>query len=813
MRMSSRLPLTRPKGRVAISLVLAALCVVTVSASAEGQTRGETRVSMTLRPQRGDVPIDGEPIVVEGVVSRADGTDAEMDGVVRLGVGEIDGTGAPSAEIAPDGSFVLPAFELPAIPEGADGWEISVAYEGGRGLSPSTSPASMVEVDESDPAITLTSRANPSPFGEPVTFRADVARVRDGEVPDGSVLFTVDGVTGPQLPLDSEGAAEWSAALGIGRHVVSVDYAPSRDDVTTAHAEVEQLVSPPDGKVDGGLTLLPEQLSRSPVAYRFTGRLVLPDGYAAERGCSGSVEVRMTQGRKSVSESAPLDKGCGYALKATWASRRLDPDGVITVRAAFSGNHSVRRTATARGFTLIPFNHRPLPGVHRRWIVSLGESYVSGEGGRWAGNSNTSPSSVDALGPHAYDDNATNSLSNPPGAPTPGTFELIPGCHRSHAARVFIRGLSGLNLACSGARTDSHFAFPPVNPGFKPGIDFFMSSLNGGQAAKLSTFAGSHRVRLVVIGIGGNDFGFGSMVSACLKAYLTSRNDAGFHTSKKLVYTGSYGKLDPRRYADLDNWHWITVQGAAYDNRKYCSEDSSITSLVSPGHAASVRAKVKTAILNAATALAAKGYQRKDYSILVQTVPDPIAGSAQMRYSQGAAFKPLDPSTWWDKPRQMIGGCGLWNKDLDWVHNVVIPVLNSTFKQAANDAAAATVGFPAYHPRVAVLDVENAFAGRRLCEIGTGLLPSGSVTSWTSPGAVDVSEWVTQIRTLSVLGSPYQLQEGIHPGYWGHLALRACVRKASPKALLNPPKSSTCTRGPAGLDATKNPPEPKMILN
>jgi len=64
------------------------------------------------------------------------------------------------------------------------------------------------------------------------------------------------------------------------------------------------------------------------------------------------------------------------------------------------------------------------PGVGTPWVVSLGDSAISGEAGRWAGNTNNSSSEVDALGPTAYYDNAGN------------TAERIPGCHRSKSAEV-----------------------------------------------------------------------------------------------------------------------------------------------------------------------------------------------------------------------------------------------------------------------------------------------------------------------------------------------------------------------------------------
>src|SRR5262245_46259681 len=81
------------------------------------------------------------------------------------------------------------------------------------------------------------------------------------------------------------------------------------------------------------------------------------------------------------------------------------------------------------------------PGNGTPAVVAVGDSAISGEAGRWAGNTNGSSSNVDALGPTAYDDNGTN------------TAETTPGCHRSKAAEIWIGGVNSANLACSGART------------------------------------------------------------------------------------------------------------------------------------------------------------------------------------------------------------------------------------------------------------------------------------------------------------------------------------------------------------------------
>ena len=78
-------------------------------------------------------------------------------------------------------------------------------------------------------------------------------------------------------------------------------------------------------------------------------------------------------------------------------------------------------------------------------VVALGDSAISGEAGRWAGNTNQSSSKTDALGSTAYND-------------IPGA-ESTPGCHRSKSAEVHIGdGVKSTNISCSGARTYSRMS-------------------------------------------------------------------------------------------------------------------------------------------------------------------------------------------------------------------------------------------------------------------------------------------------------------------------------------------------------------------
>ncbi|MEA2671055.1 MAG: hypothetical protein QOG45_1275 [Chloroflexota bacterium] len=353
------------------------------------------------------------------------------------------------------------------------------------------------------------------------------------------------------------------------------------------------------------------------------------------------------------------------------------------------------------------------------WVVSLGDSYISGEAGRWAGNTNRSPKRIDALGPTAYDDNED------------GTAEQIPRCHRSRSAEVHIdTGVGSLNLACSGARTST---FIDSSGDFKPGLDFYHDALGReGQAQMLQDFAATHDVRLIAISIGGNNYNFGSIVQTCLEDFLTSSS------------------LAPH----------------------YCQNDASVTANLSPDNVRAQTNAIESAIRNVRQAMAGDGYAASAYTVLVQTYPSPIPNGSGFRYAEGGFG------------RQVIGGCGFWSADADWANAAVLPIVSGSIA-----AAAARVSAP-------VLDLSTALDGRRLCESTVGLLEERGVARWTDPGAVDRTEWVDQIRTVSALLSGYFVQESLHPNYWGQLALRSCLRQAYNGGR---PRGGTCTIAGTGL--------------
>jgi hypothetical protein len=357
-------------------------------------------------------------------------------------------------------------------------------------------------------------------------------------------------------------------------------------------------------------------------------------------------------------------------------------------------------------------------------VVAVGDSAISGEAGRWAGNTNGDPARTDALGPTAYYD--------------AGSGEAIAGCHRSKSAEVLLGGgVTGVNLACSGARTYTHTG---DDGAFKPGLDFDPA---GGQALALQKYAKAHPgdIKAVVVLIGANNYGFATVVQDCVEDWLLS-----------------------------PSW-W----------KNYCSDDSTEKAMFSASNVATVTSQVKQAYLNIHQAMTNAGYADSSYTILAQTYSSPLPPGALIRYPE-SGFS-----------RQATGGCGVWNNDADWSNTTVVGTFNSTIKNAIARSRLTNVK---------LLDMQNALVGHRLCEKTDGLLEERGIASWRTAGAVDASEWVEQIRTVTTLLPPYQLQEDGHPDYWGQLALRNCLRQAYNAGAV---RGGSCTHGTGGLDSRGEP--------
>jgi len=405
------------------------------------------------------------------------------------------------------------------------------------------------------------------------------------------------------------------------------------------------------------------------------------------------------------------------------------------------------------------------PGNGTPWVVSLGDSYVSGEAGRWAGNVEQAGDAhrIDAGHSDAYDDRNYG---------TPSEEESTPKCHRSHSAEIHIgEGVESLNLACSGARSGSRrestvvSVFPKLEYGWnwKPGLDFCgpgkheaacpegisvgpsgerkpLEPGEEGQALMLEHFAEAHNVKMVLVGIGGNDFEFSTLVKECGKVWGVG---------------------------------YVTLLGRLLS----CSTDPSTFTRLEAPNVRIVTEKIEQAIKNVAQAMRAAGYSQSQYTLAVQTYPDPIAPATNNRW--GA----------WDIRRFGSGGCPLTEVDEEWARNTIIPTVNGALLQAVEHLGLSNA---------ITLNWTNAFEWHLLCENGVGDVAD----AWNLPSeeaGANGSEWVNRVWVESdelktgELEPPLEENESLHPNYWGQLALRNCLRQAY-HGVHGTPTGGTCIR-------------------
>jgi hypothetical protein len=452
------------------------------------------------------------------------------------------------------------------------------------------------------------------------------------------------------------------------------------------------------------------------------------------------------------------------------SSEQTLPEGTYYWQAVYSGDESHAAATSICGNEVLQ--------VKATWIVSVGDSYISGEGGRWAGNvrNNSEWEKIDALGEKAYE-SALNKEEKE---------EAIKGCHRSAAAEIFIQipAVKSKNLACSGAETVSSssgtvvFLSKLIKEGFfKPGLDFkdvgIKAEINAGkgrcglpnckgQALLLEEFAkqtkaNNEGIKMVVVSIGGNDFEFGPLVKACAM-----------------------------------EWVWIQIAKTGTE----CHKQKKFKDKFEAANLEAKQQLIEQGLKNVGSAMNNAGFGKNDYTILVQDYPSPIPElAAKFRYPDNLTR--LDP-----------GGCPVSDGDAEWANATALKKIDETVKKAYEKVSAEK------NYNLKFMELETAFNGRRLCETGLKLVGENPYPTWKEVGAVDGNEWINQIRVLTP-GTKFFIQESFHPGYGGQLALRNCVRQAYNNGN---PKGGTCVieaKGlfaPLGADLSKWQREPRMEL-
>ncbi|MFD0206122.1 MULTISPECIES: SGNH/GDSL hydrolase family protein [Saccharothrix] len=266
-------------------------------------------------------------------------------------------------------------------------------------------------------------------------------------------------------------------------------------------------------------------------------------------------------------------------------------------------------------------------------VISLGDSFISGEAGRWQGNgygdSNGSAYGTDRS---AHSCNADESeCTHTPERVYGVSYDN--GCNRSDSAEIHhvasvrvgdetyqIAPEDRLNIACSGATTAAVFKSPfkgePVQ------LDQLDRYLKGDGVAK-------RKVRLIVLSIGGNDIRFSAIIKDCVTRFLTYRYCS---TDQMRADVKQRIELLKDRLAVTINAIHGTMEGASY--------------------------------------------QRHEYRVVVQSYPAILPKTGYNRY----------PETYDDRYFGG-GGCPIYDKDADWANDEIIPDLFKTITAAAGTVA------------------------------------------------------------------------------------------------------------------------------
>lgn len=259
------------------------------------------------------------------------------------------------------------------------------------------------------------------------------------------------------------------------------------------------------------------------------------------------------------------------------------------------------------------------PGSSTTAIVSLGDSFISGEAGRWNGNSldwwgtrdgTDRAASCTWYGSCSYDAHRVYGTS------------YDNGCDRSDVATIKSSGIAvteRINIACSGARTQNIWRASQGGVAFKG---------EAPQADQLLTIAQQKNVKLVVLTITANDLGFADHVIDCTVAWSTSSADNPHY-------------CHPQEQAEME-----AAMPAA-------------------------RAGLRKSIDEIRAVMAAAGYSTAQYRFVLAGYSSPIPRGADIRY----------PESGWS--RLDTGGCPFWNADADWAKNVATPYIVDNMRQIA----------------------------------------------------------------------------------------------------------------------------------
>jgi hypothetical protein len=240
---------------------------------------------------------------------------------------------------------------------------INAKYNGDGNLSPSTAVPLVQTVNRDDTTTTVASSANPSVFGQPVTFTATVTANPPGSgTPSGTATFFDGGAMFATRVLVAGQATATNASLSVGTHLITVAYGGDGNFNSSTSAPFTQTVLRAATSTTVTSSVNPSTFGQ---AVTFTATVsVVPPGAGSPTGTVTFKDGAFVLG------SAPLS--------ATFHA-------AFTTAALQVGSHSITATYGGDG-NFLPSTSAPLiqsvrctttiTGKHGKLVVSAGATCV-----------------------------------------------------------------------------------------------------------------------------------------------------------------------------------------------------------------------------------------------------------------------------------------------------------------------------------------------------------------------------------------------------------------------------------------------------
>lgn len=242
-------------------------------------TKGDTTVAVT--PASGSVTINN-PYTVNVTVGAASPATGTPTGTVSVSDGGSGTCTIPSLDPAGAGSCKL-------TPTSVGSKTLTATYAGDANFNGKSGTAGLT-VNQATSTTALTSSANPSTFGQSVTFTATVT----GNAPTGSVTFK-DGtaVLCSAVGLAGGSAICATSSLSVATHSVTVNYNGDANNTISTSAPLSQVVNQVSSSTALTSATNPSTFGQS-VAFTATvtgnaptGSVAFKDGASTIAGCGG----------------------------------------------------------------------------------------------------------------------------------------------------------------------------------------------------------------------------------------------------------------------------------------------------------------------------------------------------------------------------------------------------------------------------------------------------------------------------------------------------------------------------------------------